>query len=302
MIASSSSRSAAQNIIYPNAYPSAPSYPTTHYPTSTYPAASYSDTRYPVTTYPSGGSAAEPSVVVTPNSPVPSGNAYASPGRWDGSDTSRNPASSTRMSTASATVSPLSAQSSVPMSAGRTDVSQNAFDTASRRSSTYASDRTTPRNAVTRLASIGSPYSNTARSSVVPGNTPGREVEPVSMYAASQIQAAGDIAAQFRRMAQTMPDVAAKIAEENANFVDQWTQLAEAYRSLSDRVSKLASKLSTTKGDYQDVRTKLDHYGLTPTVGLLLRHKKEATRRMASQRFSHDVCYRGTWSFASATA
>ncbi|TWU20307.1 Mechanosensitive channel MscK precursor [Novipirellula galeiformis] len=73
----------------------------------------------------------------------------------------------------------------------------------------------------------------------------------------------------------SIPAVAAKVAGENANYAEQWANVAEDYQALNERVSAVAAKLNTTKSDLDDVRSKLEHYGLTPTVGLLLRHKKE---------------------------
>ncbi len=276
LIAFSGNQSAAQTIIYPHSYPSSHSYPASSYPASSYPASSYP------TTYPSGSYLAPSQAVGNQDSRIVSPNdAYSTTDRRDLSEQNRYTAPQSSFDSASASTSPSSSsRSSVSTFTQQPSVSQNAFETTSPRLSSRSSDLNNQRDAVTRLASTGSLSSgalnsDSLRPTVDSRSTGWREIEPVSLYAPSQIQAARDTAAQFRRMAQSVPDVAAKIAQENADFVDQWTQLAEAYQSLSDRVSKLASKLNSTKRDYQDVRTKLDHYGLTPTVGLLLRHKKE---------------------------
>ncbi len=96
-----------------------------------------------------------------------------------------------------------------------------------------------------------------------------------SEYAATRIQSARQSAEQFRVLAQSSNAIAAKIANENASFADQWAHLAESYNSLSIRVRDASTKLNSTSRDLADVRAKLEHYGLTPTVGLLLQHKKE---------------------------
>lgn len=100
-------------------------------------------------------------------------------------------------------------------------------------------------------------------------------LEPISPYALTRIQAARQRAEQFRTIARSASPVAARIASENAVFVDQWANLAESYVALADRVSDATAKLSTTTRDLEDVRSKLERFGLTPTVGLLLRHKKD---------------------------
>lgn len=96
-----------------------------------------------------------------------------------------------------------------------------------------------------------------------------------SPYNSTMIRSARQSAEQFRSVAQSHSSVGAKIANENAQFAEQWADLAASFGSLSDRISDTTDKLNTTSRDFEDVRSKLEHYGLTPTVGLLLRHKKE---------------------------
>ena len=69
--------------------------------------------------------------------------------------------------------------------------------------------------------------------------------------------------------------IAEELAAQNAEFSRQWADLADAYDALSDRVARSVAKVERTTHDLQDVQAKLDRHGLTPTVGLLLRHKKE---------------------------
>ncbi len=89
------------------------------------------------------------------------------------------------------------------------------------------------------------------------------------------VQSARQIADQYRRMAESSQAVVAGIADQNADFVDQWADLAETHQALADRVNEANWKLTSTTRDLDDVTTKLDHYGLTPTIGLMLRNKKE---------------------------
>ncbi len=99
--------------------------------------------------------------------------------------------------------------------------------------------------------------------------------DQATSYGSNRIQTARNQANRFREIAQVAPAVAATLAGENANFVERWASLAETYDRLATRLRDARAKFNTTQNDYNDVRTKLDHYGLTPTVGLLLRHKKE---------------------------
>ena len=96
-----------------------------------------------------------------------------------------------------------------------------------------------------------------------------------SPYDLSEIQSARQVATQFHLIARSSSEVVAEIARENAVFVDDWIELAETYRELSDRVDEATDKLTTTTRDYEDVNRKLTKYGLTPTVGMMLRHKRE---------------------------
>jgi small-conductance mechanosensitive channel len=97
----------------------------------------------------------------------------------------------------------------------------------------------------------------------------------LDQYGAARVQHARQVAEQFRSYQRSASPVVAKVASDNAAFVDQWAILAESYQSLSYRVANITAKLNATSGDLEDVRAKLANYGLTPTVGLLLRHKKE---------------------------
>lgn len=100
-------------------------------------------------------------------------------------------------------------------------------------------------------------------------------VERMLPFGLTMIQSARKSAEQFRQVARTASPVAAEVAERNAELADQWVALAETHDSLTDRLNAAANKLDETTQDFDDVTAKLDHYGLTPTVGLLLRHKKE---------------------------
>lgn len=100
-------------------------------------------------------------------------------------------------------------------------------------------------------------------------------VDPLSRYNLTAIESARQSAEQFRAMAQSTSSVVTKVASDNANFADQWASLAESYQSLSTRYHDAVILLRSTTHDYEDVRSKLTNFGLTPTVGLLLRHKKD---------------------------
>lgn len=100
-------------------------------------------------------------------------------------------------------------------------------------------------------------------------------VETVSPYNLTRVQSARQSADRFRMFAETSMPIIEPIALQNANFADQWAELAETHQSLSARLNDATTKLETTTRDFDDVATKLEHYGLTPTIGQLLRNKKE---------------------------
>ncbi|MDA8743739.1 mechanosensitive ion channel [Rubripirellula amarantea] len=98
---------------------------------------------------------------------------------------------------------------------------------------------------------------------------------PVSPYRVATIHSARQTAEQFRRIAATSAPIAQTLATENANFADQWADLAQTNMSVSQRVFDANEKLESTRNDFETVNAKLTHYGLTPTIGTLLRHKRE---------------------------
>ncbi|TWU36683.1 Mechanosensitive channel MscK precursor [Novipirellula aureliae] len=100
-------------------------------------------------------------------------------------------------------------------------------------------------------------------------------IEDRSVYRLANIESARHSATQFRSLARQTISPAAKLAEENARFADQWADLAEAHNHLSRVLSETNTKLNDTRQDLEDIRLKIDHYGLSPTIGLLLQQKKE---------------------------
>jgi potassium-dependent mechanosensitive channel len=133
----------------------------------------------------------------------------------------------------------------------------------------------TPLSVATRLTNTNledSPYTPT-----FDGGSQNRviSVDPLTRYGSLQVQSARQSASQFRMFAQSNAPIVAKTASANATLAEQWANLAETYRSLSFRVSDAATKLNATRHDLDDVRAKLAQFGLTPTIGMLLRHKKD---------------------------
>ncbi|WP_233148599.1 mechanosensitive ion channel domain-containing protein [Rhodopirellula sp. MGV] len=98
-------------------------------------------------------------------------------------------------------------------------------------------------------------------------------------YTTSMVESARRSETHFRQMAESAPRAAAEVALQNAEFAKQWAELATDYIELADRVRTAKTKLSATQQDYDDVNAKIEKYGLTPTIGILLRHKKEQLDR-----------------------
>ena len=98
---------------------------------------------------------------------------------------------------------------------------------------------------------------------------------PPSPYRTELIEGARQTAHRFREIAQNASDLGSKLANENAALADQWAELALSHLDLSARLSQSADKLQAATADFNDVNAKLDRYGLTTTIGLLLRGKKD---------------------------
>ncbi|EGF28464.1 mechanosensitive ion channel domain-containing protein [Rhodopirellula baltica] len=96
-----------------------------------------------------------------------------------------------------------------------------------------------------------------------------------SPYADMHVRAAQQSEMRFRSLAQTSDPIAADIAVQNADLVQQWIELATSYNQLATRLYDAKDQLDATRSDYEDVHQKLTRHGLTPTIGLLLRHKKD---------------------------
>jgi len=137
-------------------------------------------------------------------------------------------------------------------------------------------------NTLTRLASTKNFRSRSQYASGRTFDSRRPAVESISRYDLGMIHSARQSAFQFRRIAQNSQGVTAKMALENADFAEQWADLAETHLALSDRLSTATTKLDTTIRDFEDVTAKLDNHGLTPTIGLLLRNKKEQLDRCRS--------------------
>lgn len=89
-----------------------------------------------------------------------------------------------------------------------------------------------------------------------------------------RIESARRSAIQYRSKSSSTSPVLTDLANTNANLADQWAELAEAINSVSARVVDANMKLGAATRDFDDIGSKLTQYGMTPTIGLLLSHKK----------------------------
>ncbi|MDV6030059.1 MAG: mechanosensitive ion channel [Phycisphaera sp. RhM] len=88
-------------------------------------------------------------------------------------------------------------------------------------------------------------------------------------------EVASQIAQWNRDLAERSTPVLAEIASQNADLAEQLSKLGFSLRTLQQRLDAAEQKLDDIQSDYQSVSGKLAEYGLTPTIGLLLRHRKE---------------------------
>ncbi|TWU56671.1 putative MscS family protein.1 precursor [Rubripirellula tenax] len=274
---STSNRCAAQysTIQYPSvqyptsqpvitSYPSS-SYPTSSYPTSSYPTSSYPSSSYPVVSYPGS----QPVITSYPSSTYPAAQSYPT-----ASSVISQPIRS------SVVTHPTRVWSDSGNTASTSTVSESPIDASQSTNRQRDDDRDLAQNPLTRLASTrdyDSPRYDSQRRDRYSHMNESRPwpVEPPSPYGSSQIESARQSEARFRSIAQSTSPTTATVADENADLAQQWIDLATAYNNLSQRVDEANTQLRSTQRDFDDVNSKITHYGLTPTVGLLLRHKKE---------------------------
>jgi potassium-dependent mechanosensitive channel len=95
-----------------------------------------------------------------------------------------------------------------------------------------------------------------------------------SAYHPTRIETARRTAIHYRSQSTPRSPVLSELANTNASLAEQWTELAESINSLAARVGQASLKLESAARDYEDVASKLRQYGLTPTIGMLLSHKK----------------------------
>ena len=98
---------------------------------------------------------------------------------------------------------------------------------------------------------------------------------PAWRYEPRLIRSARQTASQFRKIAGTSNQIVSVVASVNAELADQWAVLGESINAIASRVDDAETQLAITRRDYDDVNAKLDRYGLTPTIGLLLRDRKQ---------------------------
>ena len=96
----------------------------------------------------------------------------------------------------------------------------------------------------------------------------------VSIYDPTRIESARRSAVQYRTMYSESPLLVSELAATNASLADQWAELATTINSVLVRLSNANAKLEAATGDYEEVETSLLQHGLTPTIGLLLSHKR----------------------------
>ncbi|MCC9603331.1 mechanosensitive ion channel [Stieleria sp. JC731] len=99
------------------------------------------------------------------------------------------------------------------------------------------------------------------------------------VYTEAMVRSARESETHFLQVAESSTMIVSKIANDNASFAKKWADLAENYIALAERVDAAQSKLAATQQDFNDVSSKIEKYGLTPTIGMLLRHKKEQLDR-----------------------
>ncbi len=94
-----------------------------------------------------------------------------------------------------------------------------------------------------------------------------------------QLRRAESALEEFRRTAGQNGSPVRDVAERNVDLITEWLIAHRELGDLIDQVDTAEDKLRRTEDDFRDTQAKLEQYGLTTTVGLLLRHKKEQLQR-----------------------
>jgi potassium-dependent mechanosensitive channel len=69
--------------------------------------------------------------------------------------------------------------------------------------------------------------------------------------------------------------IAAEIARSNDELRDRWSNLIALENEASDHLYQLNYESGFLQDDFATVQNKLNEFGLTPTIGMLLRHRRE---------------------------
>jgi potassium-dependent mechanosensitive channel len=119
-----------------------------------------------------------------------------------------------------------------------------------------------------------SPWMPSHRGFADPNPSSGQVPNFVATYGPMQIDAARRTANQVRtKLVPNLP-IITELVDTNARLVEQWVELAEKINAVSVRGFDANAKLDSVTRDYEDVGAKLRQHGLTPTIGLLLSHKR----------------------------
>jgi Mechanosensitive ion channel inner membrane domain 1 len=91
----------------------------------------------------------------------------------------------------------------------------------------------------------------------------------------SKASSAFQLGDRARAIAANSHPLVSELARYNARLADELAQLSSSRRDVNTRIESTRHKLSTIREDFESVRTKLAQYGLTPTIGALLRHRRD---------------------------
>ncbi|MEM8910651.1 MAG: mechanosensitive ion channel domain-containing protein [Planctomycetota bacterium] len=89
------------------------------------------------------------------------------------------------------------------------------------------------------------------------------------------LQSATEARARLLRLEANAPPIVDEVAGRNADVVQEWIDVYQSNASLQQRLAEANDQLAASRRDLEEVQSKLARYGLTPTIGMLLRHKRE---------------------------
>lgn len=96
--------------------------------------------------------------------------------------------------------------------------------------------------------------------------------------------------AEAKRIARSAHPVVRELADTNAELTKKRTELTQDMERVSSELAGVNARLKVIQDDFNDVQQKIDVYGTTPTIGLLLRNRRDHLPHVPTHRERIELC------------